>query len=521
MRARRGRVPGRRRLGRRGGRGGAQPQRRDRDPVQPGARRRLGVARVAPRDRRAPAAGCRSGPGRQTTSSIVAPADADGWPAENRLAIEIPHPWLGRPIRSATGAPNAAPVPGRGRLGTPLRLARRRAEARSTTRFPSRAAPTSPPRPSSYSSSTARSTPSRSRDGVLLEDLTRAESVRGVDGDGRLAAPALRRARSPGSDFRPGTRYRLTLAATLRAQDTRRLGAPLSFVFTTTRSRSGQYTTTFAPQQLVDPSLKPDKGPLTPHLDAAGPARDRVGRRARAGRAVRPRAVAGADPDPGRHAPRVANALISAHVVQGLRRSSRRRSVSRRGSITPRRRARGARPRTVVRGELEPPRVAAARPARPRGRGPRCSRPRTALSPCRSRGPSSTSPRPERPVARARARQRVRDPERIRGNRDPRARTSTARASRPRFLDAAGRLVRGRRAPELRPGALRSSVQGFRPVALQPWTNDDRRESRVFPPAGRRRRDPRVRRLPGAVPPLRAGRHGPRRSDRRIGTRRI
>jgi Bacterial Ig-like domain len=195
---------------------------------------------------------------------FVAPADADGWPAETRLTVEIPHPWLGRPIRSGAGVPNGAPF---------------RAEVTTGRRFGSRGGALKLAYHSLPFSGGTDVTPEaeflfdfdgpidpESLEGaVQMQDLTRSEAVGGV---GATAVSARRLAIAPfaGQDFRPGTRYRLTLAATILSLDSRRLGAPVSFVFTTTRSRSGQFTTTFAPSQLVDPSLKPDKGPLTPQL---------------------------------------------------------------------------------------------------------------------------------------------------------------------------------------------------------------------------------------------------------------
>jgi hypothetical protein len=194
----------------------------------------------------------------------VSPADADGWPAQNRLKVEIPHPWLGRPIRSATGAPNAAPF--RGEVASGRRFGSRGGALRLAYHsLPFSGGTDVTPEAEFLFEFDGPLDPDSFEGAVLLEDLTRSESMSGVTATA-FSPRRLSVAPFSGHDFRPDTLYRLTLAATIRSQDSRKLGAPLSFVFTTTRSRSGQFTTTFAPSQLVDPSLKPEKGPLAPQL---------------------------------------------------------------------------------------------------------------------------------------------------------------------------------------------------------------------------------------------------------------
>ena len=51
---------------------------------------------------------------------FLAPAEPEGWPPGARLAIEIPHPWLGRPDPLRDRRPERRPVPRGDRLGHAL-----------------------------------------------------------------------------------------------------------------------------------------------------------------------------------------------------------------------------------------------------------------------------------------------------------------------------------------------------------------------------------------------------------------
>jgi hypothetical protein len=198
--------------------------------------------------------------------AYVSPADPDGWPVEARLVVEVPHPWLGRPIRSAIGVANEAP------FRTEVTTNGRYAARGGTLKLLSHSLPFSD---GTDVIETAEFTfefdgpldKTSLAEGITLEDLTHGETAP------HFASEVVSRRRLsivPFADplsFRSGTQYRLTLTAALRAQDHRKLGEALSFVFTTARSRSGEHTTDFRPEHLVDPSLKPEKGPLTPLFD--------------------------------------------------------------------------------------------------------------------------------------------------------------------------------------------------------------------------------------------------------------
>jgi hypothetical protein len=195
---------------------------------------------------------------------LIGPADPDGWPAETKLAVEVPHPWLGRPIRSSTGAANGAAF--RAEVTTGTRYAPRGGALRLVYHSLPFAGGTDVTSDAEFLFEVDGPVDAESlRDGVVIEDLGRGETPVPV-----AAVPTTSRrfAVAPfagGHEFRPGTRYRLTLGTTLRAQDTRRLAAPVSFVFTTTRSRSGEHFTDFRPEHLVVPALRGDrKGPLAP-----------------------------------------------------------------------------------------------------------------------------------------------------------------------------------------------------------------------------------------------------------------
>jgi hypothetical protein len=194
---------------------------------------------------------------------FISPTDPDGWPPDTQLAVEVPHPWLGRPIRSASGAPNDAPF--RQTVSTGRRYASRGGTLKLVYHSLPISGGTDVTEEAEFLFELDGAIDRASLDhGIALHDLTHDEAA-------HVAAQVVSPRRISvlpfaGRAFRSGTRYRLTLTQALRAEDTRKLGEPVSFVFTTTRSKSGEHTTDFRPENLVDPSLKPDKGPLTPLL---------------------------------------------------------------------------------------------------------------------------------------------------------------------------------------------------------------------------------------------------------------
>jgi hypothetical protein len=196
----------------------------------------------------------------------VASADQDGWPADARLAVEVPHTWLGRPIRSSQGSVNDAT------FRTEIRTGRRYGPRGGTLKLVYHSLPFSDGTDVTEGAEFLFELDgpvdrSSLPEGITLHDVSHGESVTHFSAD--LVSPRrISVVPFAGQGFRSGTRYRLTLTGALRGEDTRKLGAPASFTFTTTRSRSGEHATDFRREHLVDPSLKPEKGPLTPLLYA-------------------------------------------------------------------------------------------------------------------------------------------------------------------------------------------------------------------------------------------------------------
>jgi hypothetical protein len=198
---------------------------------------------------------------------FISPADAEGWPADTQLSVEIPYPWLGRPIRSALGSPNEASF--RATIGTGRRYGARGGALALVYHSVPFTGGTDVTEDAEFLFDFDGPVDAATlRGGIRLDDLTHGETAPHFDA--RVVSPR-RVAVVPfaAQPFRSGTRFRLTLTEALRSEDARGLAEPAAFVFTTTRSRSGEHTTDFRPEHLLDPTLKPGPGPLVPLLSTS------------------------------------------------------------------------------------------------------------------------------------------------------------------------------------------------------------------------------------------------------------
>ncbi len=192
---------------------------------------------------------------------LIEAGDADGWPADTRLRVEIPHPWLGRPITSTTGRLNGAPF--RKDVTTGHAFAPQSGPLRLTGGHELNGATEVTAEAEFWFEFDGVIDEASLDAGVKLWDLTHAEDAGPFEARvrprrGISVIPFGRQI------FRENTQYKLTLTSALRARDSRRLAADVAFTFATTASPSGQHTTDFRPAHLRDASLKPDAGPLKP-----------------------------------------------------------------------------------------------------------------------------------------------------------------------------------------------------------------------------------------------------------------
>ncbi|HYC76698.1 MAG TPA: hypothetical protein VEI02_03620, partial [Planctomycetota bacterium] len=195
----------------------------------------------------------------------VFPSATEGWPAGADLRLDIPYPSLGRPLTAADGTAlrsgyrsTVRTGEGYARRGGALRVksrdlapgARRiTADALFRFEFDGPLDPTTAP------------------DGVRVVDVERGAASAGVRIDAR-GADRLEVAPFAGGGFRGGATYRLELTRRLASLDGRAL-SPESWTFHTAKGPAGEHVTDFRPQDLVDPSLNPEGGPLRPSRSPA------------------------------------------------------------------------------------------------------------------------------------------------------------------------------------------------------------------------------------------------------------
>jgi hypothetical protein len=191
----------------------------------------------------------------------IEPALAGGWPAHQTLTVDVPFPALGRPVRSRDGAAPSGPFTASFRTGG--HYAARGGDLKHNSRDLVNGVRV-------WSSSAAF----RFDFDGPLDATTLADGVRLFDAEGSASAGGLV-ATVASSDrlvvapferggFRGGATYRLEFTRALKSLDGRKLAAPVSWTFSTAKGRGGEHVTDFRPEDLVDPSLKPEVGPLKP-----------------------------------------------------------------------------------------------------------------------------------------------------------------------------------------------------------------------------------------------------------------
>ncbi len=194
---------------------------------------------------------------------LVEPANPDGWPASSKLLVQIPHPWIGRPIASTTGKVNTAPF--QCEVQTSTTFAPRGGALRLVAGHELNGASQVTRDAEFWFEFDGVIDPASLHGGVELTDVTHGEACPSIEARVR-ARRGISIAPFANEPFRENTVYRLVLSHALRARDGRRLAADLTFTFSTTDSPSGEHTTDFRPDHLADPSQKPDPGPLRPRL---------------------------------------------------------------------------------------------------------------------------------------------------------------------------------------------------------------------------------------------------------------